>query len=149
MQHDENFRLLDSGPERIELGEPERSRSLVTPSRRGSHEQDVRPVVEDEFELLDGLVRHSWGDDRCRVDTPFVYIRPLVQHPAVQGMDACRTQVRIVTHPFLNQTGKRWQHDRVVDPLLVHELKPRFGEAERRWAVDASADDLAVGLALW
>ena len=81
-------------------------------------------------------------------DAVLVGVRPLFEHPAVQGVDGGGAELGIVTHALLDQAGQGGQHDGVVDALLVEQLEAVGGVAEGGRAVDAAADDLPVGLAV-
>ena len=87
-------------------------------------------------------------DDRRGEDAVLVVELPGLVHPLVQRVDDRVHQLRVVPHPLLDQAGQRREHQRAVEPLLVHQLEARRRLAERRDRAHRLAEDLAGALPL-
>ena len=114
----------------------------------GPYEDGLGATLEHPCELLERLLHDRERDDRRREDAVLVVERPFLVHPLVQRVDGRVRQFGIVPHALLEQAGERGEHERAVDPQLVHQLQARSRLPEGRDAAHRLADELAVRLAL-
>ena len=140
--------LDDLLPERVELRQAERPGSAEAGNRSGPDQHDPGAPFEHPLELLDGPLDDGQRDHRGREDPALVVELPRLVDPLVQGVDDRVDGLGIVAQPLLDQAGQGGEHDRPVDPLLVHQLHPGARLAEGGDRAHGLTEDLPAALSL-
>ncbi len=122
--------LLDCFPEWIELGQGERATTLPCGHRRRMQQEGLGAVLHDELQLLDGLVEDGKADHRCRVHGIGVVVRPMLEHPAIEGTKDDLNGIGVARQPLLHASGQCGPDHRPVDAHVLHESQPRLGVEE-------------------
>ena len=99
----------------------------------------------DELELLDRVVQDREADHGRREHGVRVVVRPVFQHPAVEGTEDNLNGIGVVRESFFHAGGERGPNHRPVDAHVFHEGEPWLGIEEGVDRRDAAAV-LGVGL---
>ncbi len=138
MHPDEDVRFLHRLPERIELGQGERTAALPCRHGRRVEEERLRPVVDHEAELLEGPLEHREADHRSRVHRIGIVERPVLEHPTVERVKDDLNGVWILGQPLLDTGGERRPDHGLVDAHVLHEGQPGLGVEKGLHRRDAS-----------
>ena len=127
---DQDVGLLDRLPERVEHRQGERTPPLPGRHRRGVEEEGLRTVGHDELELLQGVVEDRQADHGRRVHRVGVVVRPVLEHPAVEGPQHDLDGIGIFRQPLLHAGGQGRPDERAVDAHVLHEGEAGLGVEE-------------------
>ncbi len=140
--------LGNLGPERVELGQRRRTRSLEAPDRGRANQDDFGTTLEHPVELTARLVDDAEVDHR-RGEHPVVVVEgPVLGHPLVECVDNGVDGARVVVHPLLQEAGQGRPDEGPVDAQLVEELDAGLGVTVAGVGPHALAQGLPAGLTL-